>query len=371
MRTFTYFLYENFDADREANHPGNPRRVLNNSADVVLSRTADFPPLACPAALLREEFGPEAVERLIAAGALREEDGCIAYDTPVFLAEDVPALLVFFTASAASLADRLWERREALWDAARAIQNGFDEKVNLYHILCGMIFDGSFFDWLGQRGAVAVSRSHASGLDYLSVIYEDCPGLQTFSDRILCSYNRLTDGEISLQSFGDADGDRFDLYRCFRLREQGALPERFREAGRLLDKLPKGEERRMILQDARELLQGKDCQADCLAILELFGYVENGKICVPIFTPKDTPAIEHLASLVEECLYAEVERTLLEAQADLDLTAVRHGVPRKEIANELYHVLFGGINEETVKRGLVAAPPYRLREGRYLKCIEC
>ena len=371
MRTFTYFLYENFDADQAAGHPGDPRRILTGSADALLYRVADFPPRTCPAALLREEFGPDAVDRLISAGALREADGVLAYDTPVFLAEDVPALRDFFTASAAPLADRLWERREALWDAAGAIQNGFDAKTNLYHILCGMIFDGYFFDWLGQRGAVAVSRPHISGLDYLSVIYEACEGLQRFSDGILCSYNRFTDGETSLQSFGDADGDRFDLYRCFRLREQGPLPERFREAEILLDKLPNGEERRILLQETCKLLQGRVCQADCLAILELFGYVEDGDICVPVFSSKDTPAIEHLASLVEECLYTEVERTLLEAQADLDLIAIRHGVPCKEIANELYHVLFGGINEEIVKRGLVAAPPRIPGEGRYLKCIEC
>ena len=62
------------------------------------------------------------------------------------------------------------------------------------------------------------------------MIYEACPALQKFSDGMLCSYNRLTDGETSLESFGDADGDRFDLYRCFRLRERGPLPERFEEA---------------------------------------------------------------------------------------------------------------------------------------------
>ena len=370
MRRFTYFLYENFDADREADHPGNPRRVLNDSANAILSHIADFPPLTCPAAQLREEFGQSAVERLTAAGALRDENGHIAYDTPVFLAEDVPALQAFFTSAASPLADRLWANREELWTAAGAIQNGFDAKTNLYHILCGMIFDGCFFDWLSQREAVAVSRPHTSGLDYLSVIYEDREGLRRFSDGILCSYNRLTDGETSLQSFGDADGDRFDLYRCFRLRESGPLPERFQEAGILLDKLPKGEEKQIILQKTRSLLQGKSCQADCLAILHLFGYAENGKICVPVFTQEAAPAIEHLAALVENCLYTAVEHTLLDAQKTLDLTAVRHGVPAKEIANELYHVLFGGVNEELTKRGLVSAPPHIPGEGRYLKCIE-
>lgn len=369
MRHFTYFLFENFDPDQEAENPANPRRILNASADAPLSRVADFPPRGCPSALLREEFGSEAAERLAAAGALREEGGRTLYDTPVFLAEDVPALQNFFTAAAAPLADRLWDIREKLWAAAGELPTGFGPKRNLYHVLCGMIFDGFFFDWLEQRGALAVSRPHASGLDYLSVIYEDCPGLQKFSDRLLCSYNRLTDGETALESFGDADGDRFDLYRCFRLRESGPLPSRFREAGALLDRLPRGEERRILLEETRSLLRGKPCQADCLAILERFGYVENGRIAVPLFSPEANPAIEGLTALVKECLCGEMARTLEEARENLALTAVSHGVPPREIANELYHILFGGINEEAVRRGLVSAPPFRRGEGRYLQCI--
>ena len=53
MRKFTCFLFENFDPDREAENPTNPRRVLNASADAVLSRVAEFPPLGCPADGLR------------------------------------------------------------------------------------------------------------------------------------------------------------------------------------------------------------------------------------------------------------------------------------------------------------------------------
>lgn len=369
MRAFTYFLFENFDPDRETGHPGNPRHILNTPADALLSRTADFPPLSCPASGMRAEFGSEAVDRLIAAGALREADGILAYDTPVFLSEDIPVLQNFFAGAAAPLADRLWAIRDQLWEAAGAIPNGFDAKRNLYHILCGMIFDGFFFDWLGRRGAVSVSRPHLTGLDYLSVIYESCPGLTAFSDQILCSYNRLTNGETSLESFGDADGNRFDLYRCFRLREQGPLPPRFREAGKLLDKLPHGEERQVLMEAVRSLIQGDVCSKDCLSVLELFGYAQSGKICVPLFSQEDAPAIENLAALVKDCLYTEVERTLLEARESLPLTAVRHGVPSGETANELYHILFGGINEAAVNLGLVSDPPQRPGEGRYLQSI--
>lgn len=371
MKTFSYFLFENFDADLEAGNPGNPRRVIDARADAILSRVAAVPPLACSSARLQEEFGTEAVKRLTAAGVLREKEGHIAYDTPIFLAEDVPALQAFSSAAAAPLADRLWELREELWNIAGGISNGYDPQVNLYHVLCGMIFDGFFFDWLGKRGVVATSRPHASGLDYLSVIYEDCPELKRFSDGLLCSYNRLTDGRTALESFGDADGDRFDLYRCFRLRESGYIPDRFKQAGELLDRLPKGQERQALLAGVHSILQGGGCSEECLAILELFGYVKNGELCVPVLQQADEPVIARLAALVEENLYEAVARTLQEAQMNLEITAVRHGVPTGEIANELYHILFGGINEELVKRGLTASPPCKPGEGRYLQCIEC
>ncbi|MDE5865659.1 MAG: hypothetical protein K2H31_03540, partial [Lachnospiraceae bacterium] len=336
----------------------------------ILSRVADFSPLTCSVARLRDEFDIEAVNKLITAGALCEKDGQIAYDTPIFLAEDVPALKSFSSTAAAPLSDRLWELRDKLLDIVSEINNGFDPQINLYHILCGMIFDGFFFDWLEQRGTVTVSRRHPSGLDYLSVIYEDCPELKQFSDGLLCSYNRLTDGGIALESFGDANGNRFDLYRCFRLREEGHLPERFKQAGELLDKLPKGKERQFLLEATRSLLQGKGCEPKCLAILELFGYAENGRICVPVFNQADEPIIKRLATLVEENLCDAAAHILRETQMNLEITAIKHGVPVGEIANELYHILFGGINEELVKRGLTATPPYRPREGRFLKCIE-
>ena len=105
MRHFSYFLFENFDPDREAAHPGNPRRIINARADGVLSRVADSPPQGCSATRLRGEFGAEAVDRLIAAGVLRAREGRIVYDTPVFLAEDAAALRAFSAAGGQALGD--------------------------------------------------------------------------------------------------------------------------------------------------------------------------------------------------------------------------------------------------------------------------
>lgn len=370
MRHFSYFLYENFDADREAGHPANPRRILNRRIDGILSRVADFPPRSCPAALLREEFGAEALSRAISSGALRESGGIVCYDTSIFLEEDVPALQRFSQSMSVPLAERLWERRTALQDCVSRIRNGFDPPANLYHVLCGMIFDGLFFDRLTRQNVLSVSRLHASGLDYLSVIYQDCDSLRSFSDALLCSYNRLTDGHTSLQSFGDADGSRFDFYRLFRLREQGVLPARYAEAGRLLDAFPKGREKQTILDQTRTLLLTGSCDSRCLNLLELLGYTKGGKVCVPVFSEQDTPVVLHLEDLAAEALLSPLSQALQEASQAFSLTPSRHGVSSGEIANELYHILFGGINEALAELGAVSPPPRRAGEGRYWQCIE-
>lgn len=105
-------------------------------------------------------------------------------------------------------------------------------------------------------------------------------------------------------------------------------------------------------------------------LLELFGYAQNGTICVPVYTPEHKKYIAEIESIIEKCLGNAISDILLELADSMDITAVKHGVDRKEIANELYHIVFGSINEELVARGIIAAPQYIPNEGRYFKCIE-
>lgn len=249
------------------------------------------------------------------------------------------------------------------------IDNGFPVALNLYHILCGMVFDGCFFDYLSSNGAVATSRQHPSGLVYLSVIYENCEELQQLSDGLLCSYNRFVNAKCSLQSFGDAQGNRFDFYRFFRLMEQGALSDRFKDAESLVLGLGDASKVR-LLDEVVSLIQTGHCDPAVMSLLELFGYVRNGAVCVPVYTPEHQKYIAEIESIVEKRIGQAISDVLLDLAGSIDITAVRHGVPRPEIANELYHIVFGSINEELVTRGIVAAPQYASGEGRYFQCIE-
>ena len=361
MREFEYFLFENFDADQATQNPSNPRKLMGKNTDKILSQVADNQ---------TADADQTVIERLIAGGVLRRNGEKLAFDCPVFLKEDAAVLHSAVRERAAVLVDMLARQSGALRASCAKIKNGFCIEQNLYHILCGMVFDGSFFDYLSNAGALATSRLHPSGLDYLTVIYENSEELQTFSEGLLCSYNRLVNDKCSLQSFGDAQGNRFDFYRFFRLLEQGNLESKFQNAEDLLRKAFGKADKEALLTEALQLIQTGHCSPDAMRLLECFGYAENEKICVPVYRPEHQKYILEIESIVENCVGEAVAEVLLDLALSVDITAVKHGVNDLEIANELYHIVFGSINEELVSRGMVAQPQYIPGEGRYFKCIE-
>jgi hypothetical protein len=294
----------------------------------------------------------------------------LALDCPIFLREDATVLHNEIAVKAVHLADLIENKIAEIRACCAEIRNGFPTEMNLYHILCGMVFDGNFFDYLNDNEALATSRQHPSGLDYLSVIYEKCDELQTLSNSLLCSYNRLVNDKCSLESFGDANGNRFDFYRFFRLIERGNLPAKFKDAKALLHENFGGASKDALLSNVLSLVQIGRCVPATMNLLEQFGYMRNGNICVPIYTPEHKKYIMEIESIIEKCLGEAMSGTLSDLATSIDITAVSHGVNRLEIANELYHILFGSINEELVLRKIVADPQPIPGEGRYFRCIE-
>lgn len=360
MRQFEYFLFENYDADEESANPYNPRRILGKETDPILSDIIDG-----------TDFNPnddsELIRKLITGGVVRWQDKKLKYDCPIFLREDASTLRAEVVSKATEIVDTLEKSLPQIQNSCSKIENGFPEELNLYHILCGMVFDGRCFDYLSGRGGVATARQHPSGLDYLTVIYEKCPELQELSNGLLCSYNRFVNAKCSLQSFGDAQGNRFDFYRFFRLHEQGMLSDRFRDAAALIND---GTSKDSILNEVVSLLRIGRCNPVVMNLLELFGYSSDGAICVPVFRPEDEKTISKIGCIVENALGDAMTDALTMLAGSIEITAVKHGVNPLEIANELYHILFGTINEELISRGIVARPQHIPGEGRYFKCIE-
>lgn len=351
MRYFTCYLFENFDPETHAQNPQNPRNLLNASVDPVLSHIAQFPAGKCAVS----DLSSKEIIPLLYNDILREENGYLFFNTPVFLKEDASVLQQFMDKQGSYLADRLAEVLPELRKICAGL-NGFSPEENLYHLLCGMVFDGLFFDCLSSRGVIATSHIHPSGLDYLSVIYERCPELDTFSDRLLCSYNRFTDGHCALQSFGDSNGNRFDFYRVSRQMESG-IPV-------LSQPLP---DKHWLLSQVRTLALHGICHRDAMRLLEQFGYAKNGTFCVPVYGPDTAKITKKMTAVVDEAIGDAFASVLSSAP---EITAVHHGVAPGEIANELYHILFGFVSESLCSAGLVASPPHISGEGRYLRCIE-
>jgi len=367
MRQYSYFLFENFDAAGQ--NPGNPRAILTPHMDEALDFISSCSPGSCAGKTFLSRFGEPVLAQLMETGVLRTEGGRLFFDTPVFLRKDAAALLSAAVPAAERLCAALDGGMPALQNLARQVRNGFSVERNLYHILCGAVFDGAFFDALERRHALVTSRLHPSGLDYLAVIYEKCPELHRLSDGLLCSYNRLQDERCALVSFGDADGARHDLYRFFRKMESGDLSGKFRAAWELFRSVgePSPE---TVLAEAGNLAIRGECDPGVQALLTCFGYCDGDRICVPVFLPEHRAIINEIARAVEDRLADRFAEELTTLSGSARITPVLHGVNSGETANELYHVLFGMMNEALVRQGVVASPPRIPGEGRYLRCIE-
>lgn len=369
MRKFSYYFYENFDADALKGSEDNPRALCNGTANEALSFVLNFTPGSCGYDALCEKISRERTEALLNMGLLRKENRSIFLNCAVFTAEDLPVLKQCFHDDIFHMAELLDERRDSYTALVQKILNGFSPAENLYHLLCASVFDGSFFDYLSSAKVVSTSKIQPNGLDYLLTVYEDTPELNMFSNRLLCSYNRFTDGKRALVSFGDADGNRKDFYRFARQRELRTVPACLREIEELWSAADSPRFKETLLDSVEALALEGSCREDHRRLLELFGYVTGNRIVVPVFQKDSLAVMEELEELTEDLL-GDAMKTALTGDAASRLLCAQHGVPSAEIANELYHIVFGKLNEELVSRGFVARPNSYPGEGRFLKSIE-
>ena len=138
MRDFNYFLYENDDPDRIACNALNPRKFMNAETSCVLSAILN----GSDAESVFRVFGREEIDRLVRAGFLRLEAGAVSIAFPFFVEEDAEVLRAYCRHYAAKIADGLAEALSACRRIVQRVENGYAEEINLYHVLCGMVFDG-------------------------------------------------------------------------------------------------------------------------------------------------------------------------------------------------------------------------------------
>ena len=360
---FFCYLYDRMENENVASNPDNPRNFMDSLSPLIsamVSREAG----TIFYDELSDHFSRGYIDRMIRCGVLRREERRVYLDTPVFLESDASVLAEHFASAATKITDIIVSCKQPLYELAGKISNGFSPERNLYHLLCGWSMDGAMIDRLAQENIISEGRLHPTGLDYLLILYEKSPALDVFSNKLLCSFNRCVQEDCALESFGDADGNRLDCFRYFRMKEQGKLTGAFTR----IDEAMKGLSPADLTRAARALADGQAADSKAVRALEAFGYVRSGKPCVPVFRPEHDVLFYAMEELLEKNLLKPIS-DVFTGLRDLQITSSLHRVPLKETANECWHILFGSINEALVNKGIVVAPEAYAGEGRYLRCI--
>ena len=356
---FNKYYFENYPVDTPFDE-NNPRCVLSqDGVDEILEKIVNTSPYS----LSKEDFEKaELVDALLHVDVLQEKDGKLGMAVPFFVKKDAANLKELSKDIARRVVYKLLGQKEKIIEIIKKIDNGYSHDRNLYHILCGYIFDGLMFDFLEENQLVTTSCVHDSGLDYLVILYEDVAELNEYSDKRLCSYNRLMVNGKGFVSFGDSDGKRRDFYRYMRLKELGELTEPER---RFVNFEPEE-----LVKNFVKLLKKQQVEEQYIEVYEHFDYYKNGKINIPVYDQNSYKVADELYKYVLQIEKDEIVDALSTIQKSTNLTAVTHEVKVKDIANEIYHLIFGEVNELLVQNGMVAEPMQVAGEGRYLKSFE-
>ena len=337
----------------------NPRYVLSlDGTDEILEQIVNK-----PYTLEGDDFeNVQLINHLLYIGVLQSRDEKLGLAMPFFTKNDVEVLKNLSKHVAKDISEEIVAHEKYILKIIEQVQNGYSCERNLYHLLCGHIFDGRLFDYLEEKNLVTTHRVHKNGLDYLIVLYEDIKELSAYSEKLLCSYNRYTKNGKGFVSFGDSDGIRKDFYRYSRLKELNVLPA----------------EQRMyfefsiedLVENFEMILAGKTVPKEYLEIYNFFGYCDGEKISVPVYDARAFKIAEELYNFVLQIIEKKLTESLTVLSSETRLCAIRHGVQTKDVANEIYHLIFGEVNELLVQNGVVAKPEYLHGEGRFFKAFE-
>lgn len=234
-------------------------------------------------------------------------------------------------------------------------------KNELYHILCNGVFDKYAFDFLTRYDIITSNKVNKGNRNYIIIGYEDNNYVNNYSKKLLCSNNKFKCKNITFNSFGDTDGDRKDFFRYFRLRQQNI--EKFAEIDEYYNSI-NCDQNKLKTNIENYILSINEDESTSL-LLERLRYIKGNKVIVPII--KENEHI-HIGENVMKLIIDDI-LMIFNKISKLDISPNKNNVPIKDTLNEVWHILFGLINEELIRQNIVASPIYIEGEGRYLKCI--
>lgn len=326
--------------------------------------------------VLPQHISDETIKLLINTGLLRDDNGMRTLPFPFFLSDDVALINNLMEEPVRELATQISNERDWLYQKISSLSMPFDNEHLLYHLLCDEVFDGTAFEWLASQ--MCTEKVQPSGRCYLPVAFDDSPELEHMSDNILCSSHNLVVNDMVWNSFGDGGRIRHDMYRMVRVVSKNP------------DKLNSfvGTGHEWFLED---IMSSVACLSDFFikvainkerfasemdkkmaSLLCRLGYLdEKNNPIVPVFSAHARSITEEISNRIMPLAEKYYKNVLLSLRSSKNqLSAIKHNVSEYELGNELWHQLFGRVNEQLALHGLVSAPISKEGEGRYLKSIK-
>jgi hypothetical protein len=334
-----------------------------------------------------EEIFDDIIRGLSLIDAIETKNNTYRVKFPVFLERDVLKLEEYLKGTFEVIGEKIISVRDLICEEVLKLEcsKHYSSERILYHIICDEIFDGAAFDFFSDRNIFCTSKLQPGNRDYIIVSYEDSKLVESHSNIILCSSNNYRTDRFIFNSFGDSNGTRKDMFRFFRLVQRGLnslTPSNdINEAYmRVIDDMNKETAKRCgdllcnIADNTARYNDYTEQEKNLLSFLKEIQYIcidsVDGSISinVPVFYPSDRQAVKNIGDIILSNIYPIVKEVFENFEVNAaDLTAVRHKVDIKEIANELWHQIFGFTNEYLVKQGFVGMPPFINGEGRYLR----
>jgi len=374
----------------------NPRYVLNKTGvPEILYVITSNNPYSLSAEDISEKTDidsylcKEAIKALCKINAISIRDNKYKVNFPAFLESDIE-LLGWFNL----------EVGKVLGDKIISLSNEFDDKMSKlscygkhdirilrYYVIGNCTLDGGAIDFLAGKGIITTSKLQPGDRDYLIIGYEESENVKEYSDNLLCSCNNYRTDKIEFCSFGDSMGNRKDMFRFFKrvqknlekATEHKTLNLSYIRLNEYINQRIAKECERLILKSTEEDMYYtalKSEEKETIDFLKELGYLnfddEQSKIncIVPIFNHEDSKIIEEISDIISTGIFETVKNTIDNLNKNLpDLTPLKHGVEFKDIANELWHLMFGATNEYLVNSGFFDSPKYRDGEGRYFQFL--
>jgi hypothetical protein len=328
------------------------------------------------------------ISLLVKIAAISVKNGGYKVNFPAFLKRDMDMLGGFTTKIGQVLGEKIISIMDKIDEkiSLMSCYSLYDIRILRYHIIGCSTLDGGAMDYLTERGIITTSKAQPGNRDYLIIGYEGADEVLDSSENLLCSCNIFYTDRAGFCSFGDSNGNRNDMFRFFR-RIQSSLADATEQKDTNMAYIKLNSSSNSVIAKKCEALVISSLEKDiyfgqleaeeknCAEFLRSLGYIDIDncnkiKCIVPVFTEEDNRIIKEISDLISSNIFETVKTAINTLDKSLpDLTSIRHGVEFRDIANELWHLMFGAANEYLVDSGMFTAPQYKIGEGRYFQCI--